>query len=224
MTTTTASLRSLSCELAPLHNAKGSCLWKSGGTHVLAALHGPSKPRLPPHELPHGQVSVLVQGSSNSTTQQPLREWEEFLHRQLSQFVLLDQYPRSIIQVTLQILTHDGGALAACWHAALAALMDAGIALESLPVAITCAVLPNEERVQLDPSMEQEQGAGVAVVLVLPGVDDRILGLYSTGAMPANKLLECCSIAEQSAPAVAAFWRLAIEQRATRENQTLWAM
>jgi hypothetical protein len=35
--------------------------------------------------------------------------------------------------------------------------------------------------------------------------------------------MRCCAAAVRAGPAVAAFWRLAAEQKAAREDRTLWS-
>lgn len=212
------TLRPLSCELSTLRGAHGSALWKAGGTHVLAAVHGPQAPRQPQYELPQAVVSVCLKSATGSVTLE--REWEDFLQHTLTACIVVQDYAASVIQVVIQILTDDGSVLGACLHATVAALMDAGIDMVSLPVATTCVV--DDGPVRLDPTRDEEKSAGTIVIASeTPG---KVLGCHTNGIQTdMTKILQCCRVAEKAVPAVTAFWRLAIEQRTTRESQTLWA-
>lgn len=225
------TIRPLSCELACLQNADGSCLWKSGATSVLASVHGPIAPRLAHHESETATVSVVIKsGVDNLVT----GEWEGFLKHMLSATVCLDDYPRCTIQVVLQILSADGSVLSAALHASVSALMDAGVAMKALPVAVTCLLPPTEnttdndnpKKIHLDPCASEENAVGAGLVVLVSDSTNplKILGCQSAGVrMSTDTLLQCCSVTEKANPAVTAFWRLAMEQKATREAKTLWS-
>lgn len=213
-----SALRPLSCEQSPLRSADGSALWKSGSTQVLATVHGPVAPRAPHYEQKNAIVSVLVK--SGATTKTDEREWEGILTRVLSACVVTDQYPRSIIQVVLQIVATDGSVLSACLHAAVSACLDASIAMKFLPVAATC-LIESDGTIRLDPDTAEEDQYGSIVVVVH---EDMILATHSTGVHSSmDIILQCVTAAQKMAPAVTSFWRLAVEQKATREAQTLWS-
>jgi len=156
------------------------------------------------------------------------REWEAMLTQQLAACILTEQYPRSVVSVVLQILTADGSVLAACWHAAVSALMDAGVALRGLPVAVTCcgttSSIGDTLLVRLDPVADEEQQADSVMTVVL-NHQKQLLGCHTTTSMRQSptQVLTCVSTAARAVPAVQAFWRLALEQKVTRESQTLWS-
>jgi ribonuclease PH len=213
-----SSLRPLSCELGCLQNADGSALWKSGATHVIASVHGPLTPRQSNHERENAAVSVVIKsGQANQTYE---REWENVLTQVLSPAIAVETYKRSVIQIVIQILSTDGSVLGACLHVAVSALMDASIDLNFLPTASSC-LIQADGTIQLDPTAAEEQSAGTMVVITSP--ESAVLATHSS-FMDASidKLLQCCAIATKAGPAVRAFWRLVMEQRVTRETQTLW--
>lgn len=216
-----STLRTLSCELSTLQNADGSALWKSGSTQVLASVHGPLAPRLTQHEETRGLVSVTFKSGTVGNTLE--REWEDLLRRVLSACIILQEYPRCIIQVVVHILTADGSVLAAALHSTVSALMDAGIVMKFLPLAITC-LLSTDGSIQLDPSASEERTDGAATIVIISDSQDKILGCHSTGLSHSmDTILQCCAVAERASSALTAFWRLVIEQKATREAKTLWS-
>jgi ribonuclease PH len=234
------ALRPLSCELGCLQSCDGSALWKSGGggTSVLAAVHGPVAPRQQQQQqngaaaaaASECQISVvIIQSSSSGGGDGYHREWEVFLSRQLQGCVVTEKYPRSVVSVVLQILNADGSVLAAVLHAAVSALQDAGIDVKFLPTAVTCYVTPNRT-IRLDPSADEEQAAQAVLVLVLhpksvSSSDPLLLGCHTTSAMKltTQQVLQCVTVAAKAVPAITAFWRLVVEQKVTREAQTLWS-
>lgn len=54
-------------------------------------------------------------------------------------------YPRSSIIISLHVLSLDGALLAACLNAASLALVDAGIPMPSILVAITSGMIPSKD-------------------------------------------------------------------------------
>ena len=62
------ALRPLTCELSCLHRADGSALWKSGSTHVMAAVYGPLAPQNMTKEKEHSITKILAVGSATAST------------------------------------------------------------------------------------------------------------------------------------------------------------
>lgn len=271
---TSATLRPLSCELSCLHRSDGSSLWKSGSTHVMASVYGPVAPRLPMQEQgDQAVVSVLLKStstsastSSSTTTMLVEREWEQLLTSVLSACIDTKAYARTVVEVVLQVIQDDGSVLAAALHAAVAALMDAGVAMTNLPVATTFLVVPEqsslsssdnnnnndqETLILLDPSAEEERYATVLVLVTENEDPSRILATHSVGgtcaptlvseddddedmaastkkqqppqavALSLPTILTCAQAAAKATPAVVTFWRLAMEQRVTRDRKSV---
>ena len=232
------TLRPLSCELSTLHNADGSALWKSGSTHVLAAVHGPLAPlNMSKEDQERAIVSVVIKsGGRQDKTEY---EWGEFLRNVLAACIDREQYPRSVVEIVFQIIQADGSLLSCLLHAAVAALMDAGIDLLYAPVATTCllhddpvvvGVSADEAAaggsVVLDPcrAEEEEPHTSIMVLINESSRPDKILGTHTIGhGMSLDAALACLPMAASVGPAIVAFWRLAVEQKVSRECHTLWS-
>merc|ERR1719287_32598 len=116
------------------------------------------------------------------------RELECCLRDALSSCILLERYPRCVIQVLIQIVQADGCVLGSAVNCAVLALMDAGVAMGGLPVASTCVVIPSHQAnpysngmhgdeakekdggieastIWLDPTSEEEAGEGHAIIV-----------------------------------------------------------
>ena len=118
--------------------------------------------------------------------------------------------------------------------------MDAGVDLLYLPVATTCLVISavgdndsqsihssNNTIIRLDPTSGEEQEERDSSIVVLVNEQnkpDEILGSHSFGSgVSLDDFLACVIIASKACAALPAFFRLAIEQKANRESQTLWS-
>lgn len=228
------TLRPLACELSCLNRPDGSSLWKSGSTHILAAVYGPVAPQNMNNEEDVGQVSVVIKsGMAENITYE--YEIGKFITEILSSCIDVSIFPRCIIEVVLQIIQSDGSLLSCLLHAAVAALMDAGVDLLYLPVATTCLVRTtiagNNKKINnniwLDPTSAEEQEERDSSILVLVNEQrkpDRILGSHTVGpGVSLDELLACVQISSKACSAIPAFWRLAMEQKLNRESQTLWS-
>ncbi|KAL3939491.1 MAG: hypothetical protein SGBAC_005797 [Bacillariaceae sp.] len=232
------TLRQLSCELSSLQRADGSALWKSGSTHVLGAVYGPIAPMNMAKEQEESIVTVLIKsGKSDEVTD----EHKTFLTKILTNCVDVQKYPQTVVQVVLQIIQSDGSSLACLLHAAVAALMDAGVDLLYLPVATTCLVVMNHDEaattssgpttasiIWLDPMAAEEQEDNDNAIVTLVNTSrqpTKILGSHTIGTsgITLDQFLACQQVAAKACPAIPAFWRLAIDQKVQRESQTLWA-
>lgn len=223
------TLRPLSCEMSTLYNADGSALWKSGSTHVLAAIHGPLAPINMTREEQRAIVSVVIKSGRQEKMSAQENEWGEFLCNVLSACIDRDRYPRAVVEVVLQIIQADGSLLSSLLHAAVAALMDAGIELLYLPVATTCLVHDTPDAkssIYLDPCRAEEEEPHTTILVLVNENNrpDRILGCHTMGdGLSLENMLSCAQVAAKAGPAIVAFWRLAVEQKVTRESQTLWS-
>jgi len=223
-----ATLRPLSCEISCLHRPDGSALWKSGSTHVLAAVYGPIAPQNMNNEADVGVVSVVIKSGKAENSNYEI-EMGGFITKILTSCIDVSIFPRCIIEVVLQIIQSDGSLLACLMHGAVAALMDAGIDLLYLPVATTCLVRVKngEYPIRLDPTFIEEQEERDSSIIILVNEErkpDRVLGSHTVGSGTSlDDLLACIQIASKACSAIPAFWRLAIEQKLNRESQTLWS-
>lgn len=184
------------------------------------------------------------------------RELERFVKDALTHCIVLENYPRCVIQVIVQVVQADGSVLGSAVNCALLALLDAGVAMRGMPVATTCVVFDEDVRdgddnstmtknvttVWLDPTAEEESGDGNRGIAVLVtdsssssssnvNADDDdddgaiVVAMHTFGSpISLDGLLSTIDYSNAySAPAMAAFVRLAVERKVQREVQTLWS-
>ena len=85
----------------------------------------------------------------------------------------MKMYPRSVIEVRLQIACDDGSKFSCCLNAASLALLDAGVAMLDLAVAASAAVVENQ--LFWDPTRPEQRDAASVDVAILPNHDRRLV-------------------------------------------------
>merc|ERR1719186_676157 len=96
-------------------------------------------------------------------------EMSQHLKQTFEATIKTELYPRSQIDIYVEVLQADGGNLCACINAATLALIDAGIAMRDYVSACTASMLEDEHPI-LDMSNIEENSGMVAVMsmAVLP--------------------------------------------------------
>lgn len=189
----------------------------------MASIQGPIAPVSEKEADPRrSTLQVFIQGSTDHAAILE-REWEGILTNVLSSCVCLEQYPRTLLSIAVHILAADGSLLSAILHAATAALMEAGVELRRVPVAVT--VTKTEGEIMLDPSQKEEENEGGVLVVILDSSNCELLALHSDGNLAATNvsLFEYWELAEQAVPAITGFLRQTFAAKIQRESQTLWS-
>lgn len=164
-------LRPVKLEVGVLSNADGSAYIEHGKNKILAAVYGP-KEMHPKHlSLPDRMVlrcryhmaPFSVQERKSPAPSRREVELSKVIRESLEPAVFVEYYPRSGIDVFIEVLQADGGTRCASITAAALAIADAGIPMRDLVVA--CAAGKVDDKVVLD-LMDTEDKVGVADVPV----------------------------------------------------------
>jgi len=167
----TDELRPVKLEVGVLSNADGSAYIEHGKNKILAAVYGP-KEMHPKHlSLPDRMVlrcryhmaPFSVQERKSPAPSRREVELSKVIREALEPAVFVDYYPRSGIDIFVEVLQADGGTRCASITAASLAIADAGIPMRDLVVA--CAAGKIDDKVVLD-LMDTEDKVGVADVPV----------------------------------------------------------
>jgi exosome complex component RRP41 len=171
-------LRPLKLEVGVLSNADGSAYIEQGKNKILVGVFGPRE--MHPKHLSQADRMVLrcryhmapfsVQERKSPAPSRREVELSKVNRESLEPSVFVDLYPRTGIDVFIEVLQADGGTRCAAITAASLAIADAGIPLRDLVVA--CAAGKVDDTVVLD-LMDTEDKAGVADVPVayMPNLD-----------------------------------------------------
>lgn len=159
-------IRSLHCERSVISRADGSAKWSQGSSCVLAAVYGPrqASARKENSEKAILEVSVTPRAGLPGPIE---REYEGILRRTLERMVEVFQFARTSIAVVIQVINSDGALLACAINAACAALVDAGVLMNSMCAATACCISADSQLL-LDPEAQEEQAASSVITLAFP--------------------------------------------------------
>jgi len=164
-------LRPIKLEVGVLGNADGSAYIEHGKNKILAAVFGPRE--MHPKHLSQPDRMVIrcryhmapfsVQERKSPAPSRREVELSKVIRESLEPSVFTDLYPRTGIDVYIEVLQADGGTRCASITAASLAIADAGIPMRDLVVA--CAAGKVDDTVVLD-LMDTEDKVGMADVPV----------------------------------------------------------
>jgi exosome complex component RRP41 len=102
--------------------------------------------------------------------------------------LFLDEYPKTVVDVFIQVIQADGGTRCAAINAASLALADAGIPMRTLVPAVAVGKAEGKLIVDLGDA-EDKYGQGDIPIAILPTTDEITL-LQQDGAFTREELLE----------------------------------
>jgi len=171
-------LRPVKIEVGVIKNADGSAYIEFGNNKIVAAVYGPREAHpkhlsLPDKAFIRCRYHMSPFSTEERKSPQPTRREIEIslvLRRAMECAVFLEEYPRSIIDVYVEVLQSDGGSRCASITAVSAALADSGISMHDLIVG--CAVGKADDQIILDLSdKEDKEGQGDIPVAYMPNLD-----------------------------------------------------
>jgi len=164
-------LRPVKLEVGVISSADGSAYVEHGKNKILAAVYGPRE--VHPKHLALQDRAVLkcryhmapfsVQERKSPAPSRREIELSKVIRESLEPAVFMEYYPRTMVDVFIEVLQADGGTRCASITAAALALADSGIPMRDLVVA--CAAGKIDSTVVLD-LMDTEDKVGSADVPV----------------------------------------------------------
>ncbi|NHV99526.1 MAG: exosome complex exonuclease Rrp41 [Thaumarchaeota archaeon] len=194
-------LRPIRIKVGVLSNAQGSAYIEQGKNKILAAVYGP-KEALPKHiSLPdrcilrcryHMAPFSTVERKSPAPSRREI-ELSMVLRNALEPLVMTSLFPRTVIDIFIEVLQADGGTRCAGLTAAVLALADAGIPLKGLAAA--CAVGKVDGKIVVDLNdLEDKYGEADMPVAYNPTLDGITL-LQMDGIMSKEEVEQALSLA-----------------------------
>jgi exosome complex component RRP41 len=155
-------LRPMKIEVGVLARADGSCYIEMGGNKVIAAVYGPREVH-PRHlqkitraivRFRYNMASFSVEERKRPGPDRRSHELSKVSREALEPVILTSFFPRSVIDVFVEILQADAGTRTAGINAAAVALADAGIPMKSM--ISSCAAGKVGDTIVLDPMKEED--------------------------------------------------------------------
>ncbi len=184
-----------------LKNADGSAYIEFGGNKILAGVFGPRD--VHPNHMSDTDTGILrcrYHMSPYSVTERknpaPSRreiEISKVIKEALESAVILDKFPRTAVDVYIEVLQADGGSRCAALDAASVALADAGIPMRDMVSAIAAGKVA--DTIVLDINNEEDQ-AGQADMPVgyMPNLE-KITLIQLDGVLTPEEYRKCVDTA-----------------------------
>ncbi|WP_290899867.1 exosome complex exonuclease Rrp41 [Ferroglobus sp.] len=215
-------LRPIKIEAGVLKNADGSCYLEMGKNKVMAAVYGPRKVQ-PKHLADPTQAIVRyrynmapfsVEERKRPGPDRRSVEISKVSREALESIIMKELFPRSSIDIFVEVLQADAGSRTACLNAASVALVDAGIPMKGIITSV--AVAKVEGVLVLDP-MKEEDNYGEADIpfafFIRNGKIESIALLQMDGRVSKEELLQAVELAKKGAMEIYKLQREAIMKK-----------
>jgi len=194
-------LRPIKLTVGSVDNADGSAYIEQGKNKIVAAVYGPRETH--PRHLAQPDKAVLrcryhmapfsVEERKSPAPSRREMELSKVIREALEPSIFLEQYPRTSIDLFIEVLQADGGTRCASVTAASLALADAGIPMRDLIVACASGKVDGKIALDLNDTEDKEGEADVPVSL-MPNLDVITL-LQMDGMLTPKEFEEALSLA-----------------------------
>ncbi|MBN2229473.1 MAG: exosome complex exonuclease Rrp41 [Candidatus Thorarchaeota archaeon] len=189
-------LRPVELKVGVLKQADGSASIRQGKTYIIAGVYGPRE--LHPRHLTmndRAYLRVVYRMATFSVPDRkrpaPSRREKEIsmvIANALMPALFLEEFPRAVVDVFIQVIQADGGTRCAAINAASLALADAGIPMRSLVPAVAVGKADGVLVVDLGDE-EDKYGQGDVPMAIIPATEEITL-LQQDGFFSREELME----------------------------------
>ena len=193
-------LRPYSFKVGVLPKCDGSAYVEMGGNKILAGVYGPRK--VQPRHISQANLAVIRTTYRMATfsvderkSPAPSRREVELslvIRTALEPAIFASYYPKTLIDIFIQVLAADGGTRCASINAASLALADAGIAMRDLVTAVAVGMVGDQIVLDLC-DLEDKEGDADLPIAMLPQ-NNEITLLQFDGQMTKDQFLEAINL------------------------------
>ncbi|HDN95522.1 MAG TPA: exosome complex exonuclease Rrp41 [Thermoplasmatales archaeon] len=209
-------LRPIKIEAGVLYRADGSCYLEWGGNKIMAAVYGPRE-ALPRHiqdptkaivNARYNMASFSVEERKRPGPDRRSTEISKVTSEALESVIFTELFPRTTIDVCIEVLDAEAGTRCAGITAAAVALADAGIPMRDLPVA--CAAGKIDGTIVLDLSSEEDKEGEADLPVAIAPRNEEILLLQMDGHLTYKEFEEALELAIKGCKEVVKLQRKAL--------------
>lgn len=217
-------LRPFKIEAGVLERADGSAYLEIGGNKILAAVYGPRelhvrrimRPDMAVIRCRYNMAPFSVGDRKRPGPDRRSVEISKITADALRPAIFLEKFPRSTIDVFIEVLEAEGGTRCAGITAASVALADAGIPMKDL--VVSCAAGKANGKVILDLSEEEDkEGEADLPVAIMPRSGEITL-LQMDGHLTPDEFEKALDLAIEGCKDINAAQKEAIKNRYGEEN------
>ncbi|MEM3555840.1 MAG: exosome complex exonuclease Rrp41 [Candidatus Micrarchaeia archaeon] len=202
-------LRPLKIQAGVLNKADGSAYVEWGNNRILAAVYGPRE-CIPRHDAnPYRAVihcrylmapfSTLDEHGRSGPNRRSI-EISKVIKEVFENVVIAERFPKTAIDIFIEVLQADGGTRCAGITAAAVALADAGIPMKDLPCAVAVGKIENQIALDFG-KLEDNYGDGDMPIAVAPR-NNEILLLQMDGMFTKDELRKAVELALSAIPKI----------------------
>lgn len=218
-------LRPLKIEVGILGNADGSAYIEQGKNKILAAVYGPKelhpKHRAQPDraiiQCRYHMAPFSVKERKSPAPSRREVELSKVIRDALEPSVFLEYYPRTSIDIFIEVLQADGGTRCASITAASVALADAGIPMRDLVAA--CAAGKVEGKLVLDLNDSEDKEGEADLPLAWAPNLNAITLLQMDGMLTMDEFQQVVNIALEGCKKIYTLQKEALKERYVVEKE-----
>ncbi len=218
-------LRPMKAKVGIVKNAVGSAMFQIGKTIALAAVYGPRE--LHPRHLQDISSGTLrcfynmmaFSGSGERVKPGPSRRSREIglvTEKAILPVLDLTEFPRTTVDVFIELLQTDAGTRCAGICAASMALADAGFKMKDLVAAVSCGLVGGKIVVDLNYEEEAQEDAVDIPIAIIPRTGEITL-LQADGIVTREQLKEAISLAKRKCLEIYEIQKRALKERYEKE-------
>ncbi|PKK81606.1 MAG: exosome complex exonuclease Rrp41 [Thermoplasmata archaeon HGW-Thermoplasmata-2] len=212
-------LRPIKMEAGVLKRAEGSCYLEWGGNKVIAAVYGPREAQPRHHQkvdraivqCRYNMAPFSVDDRKRPGPDRRSIELSKVIGHAFENVILLEKYPKSSVDIFIEVLQADAGTRCAGVAAASVALADAGIPMRSLVAA--CAAGRINGKVCLDLNKEEDNYGDADLPVGVAARTGEIVLMQMDGDLSLEEFDEALSLAIEGCAKVNEIQRQALLDR-----------
>ncbi|HXQ79108.1 MAG: exosome complex exonuclease Rrp41 [Thermoplasmata archaeon] len=212
-------LRPLKIQVGALHNADGSAFVEWGANKVMAAVYGPRE--VHPRHLQQNNKAVIqckynmaafsVDERKRPGLDRRSQEISKVIGEAFESVVFAEEYPRTSIDIYIEVLQANAGTRCAGLVAASMALADAGIPMVDLLPAVAVGKIAG--KIALDLRKEEDNFGEADLPMALVPQSGRLVLLQMEGHMTEEELSQSLELGVQGCRAIYEVMKQALRDR-----------
>ena len=196
-------MREIEAKIKVLSRADGSAMFRIGNSIAIAAVYGP-RPMFPKHlQDPEKTIVNFRYNMAPFSTEERVKpgtsrrsvEISKILKEALSEVIFLEEFPRTGIDVYVEMLQSDGSTRCAALNAAALALADAGVPMRDLVAA--CSVGKVDGEIVLDVNGKEDNYGEVDMPVAIIPREGRVVLLQMDGILSKEEFEKCLELAKK---------------------------
>lgn len=218
-------IRNIKIDVGVLSRADGSCYLEMGNNKIIAAVYGPREVH-PRHQqksnkaivrYKYNMASFSVEDRKRPGPDRRSIEVSKVSREALEDMIFTEYFPKSAIDIFVEVLQADAGTRTAALNAASVALADAGIPMRGLVSA--CAVGKVDETLVVDLNKD-EDNYGQADMPIAMTPDGKITLLQMDGNFTLEQFKQGLEMAQEGCRQVYEFQRKALLDYYAKKEET----